>query len=138
MKKCKSIFLIDDSIMDNFANSKLIEKLGITESLKVFENGLEAINYFNILNEIDQAPDLVFLDLNMPIMNGFDFLSNFNLLPLKDKQNIKIIILSSSASPVDKQKANMLGCEEYIVKPLTTEKILEVYEKVVSMTNEQS
>ncbi|HYG39581.1 MAG TPA: response regulator [Cytophagales bacterium] len=130
MKKCKSILLIEDSDLDNYAHRRLIEKLEITEDLKIFKNGLEAINYFKILTEINSPPDIIFLDLNMPIMDGFGFLEHFKSLLLKNKDNIKIVVLTSSSSPVDQKKANMLGSHEYLIKPLTKEKIKEVYEKI--------
>lgn len=132
MKKCRSILLIEDSDLDNFAHRKVIEKLNITDDLRIFKNGLEAINYFKILTEINSPPDLIFLDLNMPVMDGFSFLQHFKSLLLKNKEAIKIVILTSSSSALDRQKANSLGSHEYLTKPLTQEKIMAVYEKVFS------
>ena len=130
MRKCNSIFLIDDSELDNYANRRLIEKLDITSDLKIFKNGLEAVNYFKILSQIDSLPDLILLDLSMPVMDGFSFLKTFRDMRIKNSEKIKIVVLSSSSSPVDIQKAQALGCDEYLEKPLSKENIREIYDKV--------
>jgi CheY-like chemotaxis protein len=132
MKKCELVVLIDDNDFDNFVNKKLIEKSDVAFDLKVLKNGFEGINFLKILSELDKAPDLIFLDLDMPVMNGFEFLKEYNKLSNRNK-NTKIIVLTSSSNPADYNAAKALGCNAYLEKPLTKEKIREVYETVFQL-----
>jgi CheY-like chemotaxis protein len=133
MKKCELIVLIDDNDFDNFVNRKLIEKLDLTSDLKVLNNGFEGINFLKILSELGKSPDLIFLDLDMPVMNGFEFLRQFNRLPKEQNKNTRIIVLTSSSNPADYNLAKALGCCAYLEKPLTREKIKEIYEVVLAL-----
>lgn len=133
MKKCELIVLIDDNDFDNFVNRKLIEKLELTTDLKVLNNGFEGINFLKILSELGKSPDLIFLDLDMPVMNGFEFLRQFNRLAKEENKNARIIVLTSSSNPSDYNLAKALGCSAYLEKPLTREKIKEIYEMVLAL-----
>ncbi|HYG37854.1 MAG TPA: response regulator [Cytophagales bacterium] len=130
MKKCNSVILIDDDPLENLINRKLIEKLDFTQKIEVFSNGFEGINFLKILLQVDNPPDVIFVDINMPIMNGFEFLKEFHLLPKEFKQKIKVIVLTSSLSENDHKTAQLIGCDGYLTKPLTKEKIREEYEKI--------
>jgi len=82
-------------------------------------NGKEAIDLFNsYYQESRQLPDIVLLDLNMPIMDGFGFLEAFKRLPSPDKENVKIIVVTSSQDPNDISRAKELGIKQYLTKPL--------------------
>ena len=70
-----------------------------------------------------QRPDIIFLDLNMPIMNGYEFIEAFALMDLPDKNAITIVVLTSSADPNDLARAKELGIKYYFNKPLTKEEI---------------
>jgi CheY-like chemotaxis protein len=125
MKKYKYIMLIDDNEVSNLVHKKLLNVMDLAENVVSFLNGLEAINYFRILTEIDVSPSLIFLDLKMPKMDGFRFIEAFKQLP-QEKQSGRIIILSSSKNEADVQRAQALGINDYIVKPLTIEKVRSV------------
>lgn len=127
------VLLIDDDDIINFLNRKLIEKSEIAENVRVLKNGLEGINYFSLLCQLDACPELIFLDLNMPIMNGFQFLEACRELPYKSKVNTKIIVLSSSEDPNDIKKAHALGCDDYLSKPLNKVQIKRVMEKYFNL-----
>lgn len=133
MKKCKSIILIDDDPLENLINRKLIVKLDITLEIKTLLNGHEGMNYLRILSQINTPPDLIFLDLNMPVMNGFEFLKNFQSLPLLFRKDLKVVVLTSSMNKDDYEKAQLMGCDGYLIKPLTKEKIREAYDKVFAL-----
>lgn len=122
--KFKSIVLIDDSETDNFIHKRLIKILDLTEDVRVFNNGLEGINYLKILSEVGIAPDLIFLDLNMPVMNGLRFLQEYKRLPPKFKESTKVIVLTSSSYPADFRVLKALGFQDSISKPLTPENLL--------------
>lgn len=126
MKKFKSILLIDDDETSNFISEIIIKKLGITETINAVKNGVEALNFVisHCANTCAiSCPQVIFLDLHMPVMDGFDFLKELKgQMPLY-AQKFKIFILSSSNNPTDINKTKDYDVEGYIVKPLSQEKI---------------
>ena len=130
MKKCKSIVLIDDNALENHVNNQLIQDLGIAEKVEVLLNGLTAIEYLKTLSKTHDSPSLIFVDLNMSVMSGFDFLKEFHLLPYEFIKDIKVIVLTSSVNEDDYENAKSLGCDGYLIKPLTREKIKQEFDDV--------
>jgi CheY-like chemotaxis protein len=133
MERYKSIILIDDDPLENLVNKKLIENLGIALSTKALMNGHEGLNYLRILTQINMPPDIILLDINMPVMDGFEFLHIFHTLPFDFRKDIKVIVLTSSINDYDYQTAKQIGCDGYITKPLTKEKIKEEVLKVFAI-----
>lgn len=130
MKRIKLTYLIDDDEIYIFTTKKLIEKVDFCEEVAVFENGKEAIDAikFTIKNK-NELPDVILLDLNMPIMDGWQFLDEF--IRIKSKKNIKIYIVSSSIDPSDIARANTYNMvSNYIVKPISREKLQEITEEI--------
>lgn len=102
--KKKLILLIDDSSIDNFVNQKIIHRYDFAEKVIAFTKTRQALQYLLKINNntfMDDVPDIIFLDLNMPEIDGFEFLSAFSLLSEIIKSKIKIVILSSSINPAD-------------------------------------
>jgi CheY-like chemotaxis protein len=115
------ILLIEDDATFVFITKKIISKANFTGELKVFGNGQEGINYSELL------PEVIFLDLAMPIMDGWGFLEEYMLLLPKLKRNITIYIVSSSVSPHDVERArNISIVSDFIVKPISQELFLEI------------
>ncbi|WP_339754230.1 response regulator [uncultured Winogradskyella sp.] len=129
MKKIESIMLIDDNKIDLFINRKIIEKYNSDLPVNIFPNANLALNHLKRfeINNSDPSikkPDVIFLDINMPEMDGFQFLDEFDKLTFIEKKPIEIYMLSSSASHNDIEKAkNNTKCKDYIVKPLTLKKL---------------
>jgi CheY-like chemotaxis protein len=105
----------------------LINELDITEQVIVTANAEEGLNYL-ASNEL--LPSLVFLDLNMPGMNGFEFLDRLTSIAFKQRGKIKVVVLTSSLNENDYEEAKSLGCDGYLVKPLTADMIMDEFEKV--------
>lgn len=84
-----------------------------------------AINYLkDSVSKPEQLPDFIFLDLNMPVMDGWEFLDEYALIHPQLNKNIPLYVFSSSISPVDIEKAKNINCiSEFIVKPVSSEKI---------------
>lgn len=112
----KNILLVDDEPISHFINIKVIEMAGIDSDIKTVLNGQEALEY---LEEKAVAPDLIFLDINMPVMDGFGFLRSFKEMEISNKDMVKIIMLTSSVNSADVEKAMTFGIEAFLAKPLT-------------------
>jgi len=126
MKKMTRILLIDDDTITNYINERLITKLGICKEVIVAHNGFEGLAWLrNIINQNNILPDLILLDINMPVMNGIEFLDAFKKFNFKAKRAVKILLLTTSANSQDMEKVKALGINGIVNKPLTEEKIRE-------------
>lgn len=115
----KRIVLIDDDSTTNYLNKTIIERSELVDEVVTFDSAQEALNYFH--QNVDSIEDsLVFLDINMPIMNGWQFLDQYKVIGGNAAN--KIVILTSSINPADKQMAEQkTGIIDYKSKPLSIE-----------------
>lgn len=126
-KKLNCILLVDDDPDDNFFHQRIINKMDITLSIAVAKNGIEALEYLRKENQV--IPELIFLDINMPKMNGWEFLDQYKLLDPKQKARITIMMLTTSANPDDIERANAIEDVTGIkTKPLSVEMLTEILE----------
>lgn len=102
-KKIPSILLVDDDESVIFFHKLLIQKMDITEELIIKKNGKAAIDYLRDQNDIAFMPSLILLDIDMPVMNGYEFLAAYTKLPYH-LQVSKIIIVSTSSQYIDDAK----------------------------------
>lgn len=126
--KYKNVLLIDDSYIDNLINRKILDNGHFAESIIVIQSPREAFSYIKELYlEGKELPDVIFLDLRMPLMNGFEFLKALLELPDLKPGKIKIYVLTSSLDPKDikKVKENKL-VSKFIGKPLTNQILQEI------------
>jgi response regulator RpfG family c-di-GMP phosphodiesterase len=113
--------LVDDNYIDNFVTRRLLESSKFAETIIVSESPIEAIK---MLRDGSVKPDVIFLDIRMPLMSGFEFLEAYDKLSI-DKSNVKIFLLSSSFDPTDiKRSSDNKYITHFIHKPLSI-KILE-------------
>ena len=131
--KIKNILLIDDDKATNFINKKIIQKANIVDHIHVVLNGKEAIDYLCSIGEgnFDDSeylyPKVIFLDINMPVMDGWEFIEAYKKINVAFKKDIKIVMLSSSVNPADKAKADSISeISEFRQKPLRLEVFLEI------------
>jgi CheY-like chemotaxis protein len=128
MNTIRTLSIIDDDEIYVFLTKKVIQETNLINLIKVFGNGLDAINFLkeNIDNPAS-LPEIILLDLSMPIMDGWEFLEEYLLFMPKLSRKITIYIVSSSISPFDIVKAKSLSCvTDFIVKPITKEKLIEI------------
>lgn len=119
-KEALKVLLIDDSDVDNFINKTIISKEECVSEITVMNSGREALDYLNgILDKPEYYPDIIFLDIRMPQMNGFEFLEEYINLPITLIDTCKIYILSSSIDPLDSEKGkNYTVVTGHLSKPL--------------------
>jgi CheY-like chemotaxis protein len=114
----KRILIIDNDEALNKINEKVLKAAGIVSELHIVKNGLEAISYLNARESRGYPlPEIIVLDLYLPVMNGFQFLDEFQKSDLPGKAQIEIVIFTSSSNPKDKQKIMSMGIRHYLNKP---------------------
>jgi CheY-like chemotaxis protein len=132
MNKVKTLGIVDDDKIYTFLVKKTIEQTNLVNTIKVFENGLDAIHFLetNAANR-DTLPELILLDLYMPIMDGWEFLEEYIMLSPKLDRKITIYIISSSISPYDIAKAKSISLvTDFIIKPISKEKLIEIFKNL--------
>ncbi len=133
-KKLNCILLIDDDEVNNFINENILRKLNVAEEIKVVKNGLEALQFITTYNDVGVSPELILLDLHMPVMDGFEFMSSFNQLDLINKHKIEIAVLTSSENPNDLRLAKSLGIKHYLMKPFKADTVEMFFNMNFSIT----
>lgn len=123
--KFHSVLLIDDSIPINYFHKIIVEKSGVALSCVSASNGQEALDYLQIKQDAQERfPELIFVDINMPVMNGWEFLAQFRAKHSSIAKEVVTVMLTTSINPDDKEKAKKLDVPNYLPKPLTV-KVLE-------------
>lgn len=117
MNKIKQILLIDDNDIDNYIHEQLIKRANIAEVITVKNSAEDALQYLASIN--GEFPDIIFLDIRMPAMDGFGFLKNFEAFHAEKKSACKIFMLTSSSDPKDILLATQNPhVKKYLNKPL--------------------
>ncbi|MFM7768169.1 MAG: response regulator [Bacteroidota bacterium] len=126
MARFAHVLLVDDNEIDNFINERIIVSSGFCANVVVKFSADAALDYLREVSvDPAQVPDVIFLDLNMPVKDGFGFLADFASLNDNVKSKSKVIVLSSSISPDDINRASVNPhVYKYLNKPLS-EKYLE-------------
>lgn len=124
--------LVDDDETTNIINEMLITDMDIADQLWQARNGREGIELLKKQVQQDQClPELILLDINMPVMDGFAFLEAYQQLTIPDKSSVIIVMLTTSLNSSDVQRAKNSGVADYINKPLTEQSLQAVLEKWV-------
>src|ERR1700759_91114 len=126
-KKVNCIMLVDDNPDDNFFHERVIRKNGSANIIVAKQTGPDALNYLkNRAEHPDKHPDLIFLDINMPGMNGWEFLTEYNKLDKELQSHAIVVMLTTSDNPDDKARAKDFGILfDFKTKPLTREMLQE-------------
>jgi len=130
-KKLNCVLLVDDDEPTNFVNQLVIEEAGCAKRIVKVESGQEALDYIaSVASKPDAQPDLIFLDINMPAMNGWEFLDKYEHLPQVQRGAHVVIMLSASLNPDDIRRANEISkVNDFINKPLTVETLNGIVRK---------
>jgi len=130
-KRLKSLMLIDDHYPTNYYHELIVKEIGCTENLVIKESAIAALEYFkSIDNKKTFAPNLVFLDIHMPKMTGWEFMEEYALLPSQNKAEHIIVMLSTTFHKVENEKVkNNPDISDFMTKPLTKEILFELIAK---------
>lgn len=130
--KLASVLVIDDDDISNFIYTRVIAATGMVDHIESYKSGKDALNYFeNIATTPEKFPDMIFLDINMPVMSGWDFLEKYrDIVPAHLQNETILCILSSSVYKTDIEKAQSFPqVKEYVPKPLTTDSLKSLLQK---------
>jgi two-component system nitrate/nitrite response regulator NarL len=116
-------FLVDDSEVDLFIQKKFLELCSFAERIVTFTSPVKALEALQAYS-LNEGPSLIFLDLNMPLLNGFEFLEKINSGSNRVSDRIKVVILSSSNNPADRLKAKEFpNVISFLSKPLNVDEL---------------
>jgi CheY-like chemotaxis protein len=133
MEKKYKILVVDDDFINNIITEEIIKNTGLAEEIHIATNGQEAIDFIRqhcLTGMSGSCVDLILLDLNMPIMDGFEFLEKMEGFPVQ--QDLKIVVLTTSTDNRDIDRANKYPIAGFLSKPLTIDKFTNLYEKLAS------
>ncbi len=127
MKNPNQVLLIDDDSITNYINKRIIEKSGLSKEIVVAQNGFEALKILSDnCSRLGTCPELIFLDINMPIMSGFEFLEEYQHLYFANKPDVVLYLLTTSTHMKDMDKMKGYKVTGILNKPLTAEKLNKV------------
>lgn len=110
-RKLNCVLLVDDDKDCNYFHERVLNKMQCVEKIEVAHDGVEALEFLkSIKNKLGLKPAIIFLDVNMPKMNGWEFLNEYEKLDEADKAEIIIVMLTSSLNPDDEKKAKSYNC----------------------------
>jgi CheY-like chemotaxis protein len=131
MPKLTSVLLVDDDSTTNYLNKILLTRLDVAEHLLVAENGREALATLaqTCTAPSTNCPALILLDVNMPVMDGIEFLEAYQHLPLAQQQAMVIVLLTTSVNPRDLTRVQTLPIAGTLTKPLTEAKVISLLQQ---------
>ncbi len=124
-RKFYSVMLVDDNEIDNLINQKMLEATGVCERIYLHTGAKSAIEFLKNIEKVADVnpeiiPEVIFLDIDMPLMDGFQFLDQFEQLGDRVKAKSKIVMLTSSINPQDVNRSKKSSyVKKYLNKPLT-------------------
>jgi len=132
MTKFKSVLLIDDDPTINFVHKLFLTEWGITDQIYTAGNGQEALDFLEHNPEFGaEEPTMILLDINMPVMNGFEFLEAYQDLDDAKKASVVMAMLTTSLHEKDRERAaKFINMDNYMSKPLEKDQLMRVIEQL--------
>ena len=125
----KNVLLVDDDKISNFINSKVLSRLGLVREIHTAINGLDALEHIKDQYK-EGILEVIFVDLNMPVMDGFQFIEAFLKLDDAITSKAKLVIVTSSEAIEDIRRAKQLGIKNYLIKPIQEEDVLRIFNQL--------
>ena len=126
--KLELILFIDDDAATNFLHNRTADYADCAKKVMTFESAVNALEYLKANDSEDYIrPNLIFLDINMPVMNGWEFIDEYNNLDESLRSDFVLVMLTTSLNPLDKTKAESLNLiSDFQSKPLRSEDLIEI------------
>ncbi|QHT70306.1 response regulator [Rhodocytophaga rosea] len=128
MPKINCILLIDDDRVTNYLHKIVINDMEVSRHIEIKQNGKEGLQYLAACAKEGNLPELVLVDLKMPVMDGFEFVDAYRKMNLPEDIT-RIVMLTTSSNPKDIEKMQEKGITDFFDKPLTEEKLMLLMEK---------
>ncbi|NNG11133.1 MAG: response regulator [Arenibacter sp.] len=130
MRTLTKICIVDDDDIYRFTIERTLESLELATKTMTFSDGEQAINFISDhLNEDAELPDIIFLDIDMPVMDGFQFMEEYEKIKSNVAKDMTIYMVSSSLDPVDIDSAKKISSiSDYIVKPISSDRLKSILE----------
>ena len=129
MKFVDLVLIVEDNPIDVFINTRVVEQSGLSKEVMAIQSASEALDFLTKRAANSDLPNIIFLDIRMPDLDGFEFLQEFSELPQRVLELCKIVMLSSTIDPLELEKArNSPFVLAFIPKPLTRDKIIELFD----------
>ena len=131
MQQIEKLLIVDDDKASTFLIQDMLEEMQVARQIYTAHNGREALRIVRdacLVTQTGHCPELILLDINMPVMNGFEFLEELSQLEKHQLAHTRVFMLTSSANPLDVAKAGQYAVAGYIQKPLTEEKVRLLYQ----------
>lgn len=124
--------VIDDDPVFSFGIQRMMKMLEFSKNIMSFENGEDAIKFLTpLMKDSTALPDVILLDVNMPIMNGWEFLDEFTKIKTQSRKKVIIYVVSSSVDSRDVEKAKQYHVvSDYVVKPITIDSLKDLKERI--------
>lgn len=121
--------IIDDDEAYTYTAGRLIKRRQMCRNLMVFSDGSEALEYLTaVTSNPEQIPEIILLDINMPVMDGWEFMERFSQMRSDLPRQVTVFMVSSSTDPADMERAKKIQeIAGYIVKPVTEEELAAVF-----------
>lgn len=129
--KYNRVLIIDDNDLDNFINQKILESSLFAKNIYINTSGTSALEFLKNMNTVGKElpekvfPEVIFVDINMPLMDGFQFINNLMKMEIDSLKNSKIVILTTSLNPSDREKAQKISDDILFMNKPLTETILD-------------
>ncbi|RTE53352.1 response regulator [Arenibacter aquaticus] len=132
MRTLTKICIVDDDDIYRFTIERTLESLEYSTKTMAFSDGEQAINFISDhLNEDAELPDIIFLDIDMPVMDGFQFMEEYEKIKSNVSKDMIIYMVSSSLDPVDIDSAKKISSiSDYIVKPISSDRLKSILENL--------
>jgi len=135
MLKANCILLVDDNQTSTFLHQQLINKLDIAHQVLLARNGQQGLEVMEQHFQTEAVyPELILLDIKMPVMDGFAFFEAFQQMNLDKQSAPQVVVLTTSLAAVDIERAREIGIQYFVNKPLTAQKLQDVWPKHIRKT----
>ncbi|HRH47931.1 MAG TPA: response regulator [Panacibacter sp.] len=126
--KVSTVCIIDDDLIYQVTSKKMIQHVNATNNILIFSNGQEAFHFLlQTVTDTDALPDIIFLDVNMPYMDAWEFLEAYETIKTRLVKEITIYVISSSVSEKDIERAKKIPVvKDYYIKPITIAQYSEI------------